>query len=101
MKASGDLVEALGEKQAVIAGHDWGAPVVWHAALMRPDCFRAAIGLSVPFRPRSAARPSTVMPQTEDRWFYQLYDLLFAAVRDMLVYRRCGRHGTRSSYPQL
>src|SRR5512145_1219680 len=31
------LVEALGEKQAVIAGHDWGAPVAWHAALMRPD----------------------------------------------------------------
>jgi pimeloyl-ACP methyl ester carboxylesterase len=27
------LVEALGEKEAVIAGHDWGAPVAWHAAL--------------------------------------------------------------------
>ena len=51
------LVEALGEKQAVIAGHDWGAPVAWHAALLRPDRFRGVIGLSVPFRPRSAARP--------------------------------------------
>lgn len=67
------LVEALGEKEAVIAGHDWGAPVAWHAALMRPDRFRAVIGLSVPFRPRSAARPSTVMPQTDKEWFYQLY----------------------------
>ncbi len=67
------LVEVLGEKQAVIAGHDWGAPVAWHAALMRPDRFRGVIGLSVPFRSRSPVRPSTVMPQTDDKWFYQLY----------------------------
>src|ERR1041384_2460286 len=31
------LVGALGEKTAVVAGHDWGAPVAWHAALLRPD----------------------------------------------------------------
>lgn len=29
----------LGEKQAVIVGHDWGAPVAWHAAMFRPDIF--------------------------------------------------------------
>ena len=67
------LVEALGEGPAVIAGHDWGAPVAWHAALLRPDRFRAVIGLSVPFRPRGSVRPSTVMPQTDDAVFYQLY----------------------------
>jgi pimeloyl-ACP methyl ester carboxylesterase len=27
----GDRV-ALGEKRAIIVGHDWGAPVAWHAA---------------------------------------------------------------------
>jgi pimeloyl-ACP methyl ester carboxylesterase len=31
------------------------------------------IGLSVPFRPRGPDRPTTVMPQTEDAVFYQLY----------------------------
>ncbi|MBV9015480.1 MAG: alpha/beta hydrolase [Alphaproteobacteria bacterium] len=67
------LVDALGEKQAVVAGHDWGAPVAWHAALWRPDRFRAVIGLSVPYRPRGAARPTTVMPRTDDAIFYQLY----------------------------
>jgi pimeloyl-ACP methyl ester carboxylesterase len=67
------LVDALGEPTAVIAGHDWGAPVAWHAALLRPDRFRAVIGLSVPFRPRAAARPTTLMPQTADAIFYQLY----------------------------
>ena len=67
------LLDALGEPQAVIAGHDWGAPVAWHAALLRPDRFRAVIGLSVPFRPRGPVRPTTVMPQTADAVFYQLY----------------------------
>ncbi len=67
------LVEALGAPTAVVAGHDWGAPVAWHAALMRPDRFRGVIGLSVPFRPRAAARPTTLMPQTPDAQFYQLY----------------------------
>lgn len=67
------LLDALGEPTAVIAGHDWGAPVAWHAALLRPDRFRAVIGLSVPFRPRGPTRPTTVMPQTADAIFYQLY----------------------------
>jgi pimeloyl-ACP methyl ester carboxylesterase len=67
------LVDALGGGPAVIAGHDWGAPVAWHAALLRPDRFRAVIGLSVPYRPRGLVRPSTAMPQTDGAIFYQLY----------------------------
>lgn len=72
----GDMVgilDALGERQAVIAGHDWGAPVAWHAALMRPDRFRAVIGLSVPYRPRGGVPPTSVMPQNAEGSFYQLY----------------------------
>jgi pimeloyl-ACP methyl ester carboxylesterase len=67
------LLDALGAEQAVIAGHDWGAPVAWHAALLRPDRFRGVIGLSVPYRPRGPVRPTSVMPQTENAVFYQLY----------------------------
>jgi pimeloyl-ACP methyl ester carboxylesterase len=67
------LLDALRAKQAVIAGHDWGAPVAWHAALLRPDRFRAVIGLSVPFRPRSPVPPTSIMPQRDDAQFYQLY----------------------------
>ena len=67
------LLDALGEQQAVIAGHDWGAPVARHAALMRPDRFRGVISLSVPFRPRGPVRPTTLMPQTEASVFCQLY----------------------------
>ena len=67
------LLDALGAEQAVIAGHDWGAPVAWLAALLRPDRFRGVIGLSGPYRPRGNFRPSTIMPQTPDAVFYQLY----------------------------
>ena len=51
------LVTALGETQAVIVGHDWGAPVAWHAALFRPDMFTKVAGLSVPPPFRGRARP--------------------------------------------
>jgi pimeloyl-ACP methyl ester carboxylesterase len=67
------LLDAVGAETAVIAGHDWGAPVAWHAALLRPDRFRGVIGLSVPFRPRAQIRPTTTMPQSDDAQFYQLY----------------------------
>ncbi|HEX3349559.1 MAG TPA: alpha/beta hydrolase [Acetobacteraceae bacterium] len=67
------LLDALGAEHAAIAGHDWGAPVAWHAALLRPDRFPAVIALSVPYRPRGPVRPTTAMPQTDDAVFYQLY----------------------------
>ena len=42
------LMDVLGEQTAVIAGHDWGAPVAWNTAMMRPDRIRGVVGLSVP-----------------------------------------------------
>lgn len=55
------LVAALGEQTAVIVGHDWGAPIAWTSALLRPDVFTAVAGLSVPFSPPSEHRPLEVM----------------------------------------
>ncbi|MEA2625491.1 MAG: hypothetical protein QOD06_1536 [Candidatus Binatota bacterium] len=47
------VVQALGEKQAVVVGHDWGAPIAWTAAWVRPDLFRGVVGISVPFGGRN------------------------------------------------
>ena len=72
----GDLVgllDALEIPSAVIVGHDWGATIAWQAARLRPDRFRAVACLSVPYRPRGPARPTSVMPRTADAQFYQLY----------------------------
>jgi pimeloyl-ACP methyl ester carboxylesterase len=67
------LVAALGEKQAVIIGHDWGAPVAWHAALFRPDLFSAVAGLSVPPPSRGRGRPLDTLRESGTTNFYWQY----------------------------
>ena len=68
------LVRAMGEEQAVIVGHDWGAPVAWNAAMWRPDIFRAVIGMSVPAIDRPRRAPTATMKQAfGDTFFYMLY----------------------------
>ena len=70
------LIDALGETGAVIVGHDWGATVTWHCALLRPDIFRAVVLMSVPYRRRWSAdiRPTEAMKQMAgEKQFYQLY----------------------------
>ena len=45
-----DVIERLSpDAPAVLIGHDWGAPMVWNTALIRPDRVRAVAGLSVPY----------------------------------------------------
>jgi len=67
------LVAALKQKQAVIVGHDWGAPVAWHAALFRPDIFSAVAGLSVPPPFRGRGRPLDTLRQSGVTNFYWQY----------------------------
>ena len=55
------LVHALGAESAVIIGHDWGAPIAWSSAMLRPDVFRAVAGLSVPFSPPGDVRPLALL----------------------------------------
>jgi pimeloyl-ACP methyl ester carboxylesterase len=45
-------VQALGETTAVVVGHDWGAPVAWSAAWIRPEVFDAVVAVGVPFSGR-------------------------------------------------
>ena len=71
------LVGALGEREAVIVGHDWGAVVAAHASLLRPDVFPATVLLSVPYAPRSegpqAPMEAAEAALQEGMTFYQLY----------------------------
>jgi pimeloyl-ACP methyl ester carboxylesterase len=44
------VVERLGPyASAILIGHDWGSPMVWNTALIRPDRVRAIAGLSAPY----------------------------------------------------
>jgi pimeloyl-ACP methyl ester carboxylesterase len=67
------LVHALGEQQAVIIGHDWGAPVAWNCAMMRPDVFTRVIAMSVPLRPRGPAAPLSILRQQGLHNYYWCY----------------------------
>jgi pimeloyl-ACP methyl ester carboxylesterase len=70
------LVHALDAERAIMIGHDWGAPVAWHCALLRPDIFHAVGLLSVPYLQRSWTdmRPTEAMQRMAgEQEFYQLY----------------------------
>jgi pimeloyl-ACP methyl ester carboxylesterase len=67
------LVAALGERQAIIVGHDWGAPVAWTSALLRPDVFYAVAALSVPHRGRGPAPPLQMIRAAGMENFYWIY----------------------------
>ncbi|MFD7588316.1 alpha/beta fold hydrolase [Kitasatospora sp. NPDC059811] len=68
------VVHALGERSAVIVGHDWGSTIAANSALIRPDVFRAVGLLSVPYLPRGGPRPSEAFAQLGgDEEFYVSY----------------------------
>lgn len=68
------VVRALGERTAVVIGHDWGSRIAADSALTRPDVFRAAALLSVPYEPHGGPRPSEVFARLGgDDEFYVSY----------------------------
>lgn len=67
------LVGALGETRAAIVGHDWGAPVAWHAAMFRPDIFPVVAALSVPLGRRARTKPLDALRAAGITWFYWHY----------------------------
>jgi len=68
------ILDALGEQSAVVVGHDWGAPMAWHCALLYPERFRAVVGMSVPYTPRPPLPPTQLFKQAfPNNFFYILY----------------------------
>ena len=68
------LVDAAGAEQAVIVGHDWGAVVAWHCALLHPERFRAVAAMSVPHLGRPDDSPLRIWKRRHgDEFFYILY----------------------------
>ncbi|MFI9235235.1 alpha/beta fold hydrolase [Streptomyces sp. NPDC053079] len=67
------LIHALGEDSAVVVGHDWGAPVAWSTAMLRPDVVRGVVGLSVPPLPRGPVAPLVALGSLLGDGFYQIY----------------------------
>ena len=59
---------------AIIVGHDWGALVAWHCALVHPDLFPAVAAMSVPHLGRAPEPPTQIWKKRfGDRFYYILY----------------------------
>jgi pimeloyl-ACP methyl ester carboxylesterase len=68
------ILDAVGANTAVVVGHDWGAPMAWDSAALHPDRYRAVVGMSVPYLPRSPMAPIPLLKAAfGDNWFYILY----------------------------
>ncbi len=55
------LIEALGEQQAIVVGHDWGALAAFTAASLGPEKVRKLITIGVP-------HPNAVLPTPTMLW---------------------------------
>lgn len=69
------IVDAMGEKTAILVAHDWGASVSWNAMLLHPDRFSAYAAMSVPYRGRNPdVRPMDATRNTYgENFWYTLY----------------------------
>ncbi len=68
------ILDALGEETATIVGHDWGAPVASHSALIYPDRFTKLVIMSVPYTGRQDQNPLEGLKAVfRDNFFYILY----------------------------
>ncbi|NKQ10521.1 alpha/beta fold hydrolase [Pseudomonas sp. SST3] len=54
LQAAMDLLE---QRSVAVVGHDWGAPVAWHLALLEPERIKAVGAMAVPYggRPKKPA----------------------------------------------
>ncbi|MYR07735.1 alpha/beta fold hydrolase [Gordonia sp. SID5947] len=67
------LLDALHADQAVFAGHDFGANLVWDLARWLPDRVAGLIQLSVPLTPRAPIRPSDINTMLADKHFFHMH----------------------------
>jgi pimeloyl-ACP methyl ester carboxylesterase len=68
-----DVAHVLNERgleRAAIVGHDWGATVAWHFALLHPDRTVCVAGISVPLVPNPPAAPLPIMREHLGEDFY-------------------------------
>lgn len=68
------LVDAFGEEQAILIGHDWGGLVGWACMLQYPERFKAYVAMSSPYGGRQQEPLiKTLENAYRDNFFYILY----------------------------
>lgn len=67
------LMDVLGAQTAAVVGHDWGGPVAWTVAQVRPDRISKVAALSTPFLPRGTRPTTESLREMRGDGFYMLY----------------------------
>lgn len=71
------VIDALSPgRPAIVAGHDWGAVIVYATALLYPDKVRAVAGMSVPYPGHAPAPLNQILKAMfadQGRFFYMNY----------------------------
>ncbi|RKP45295.1 alpha/beta fold hydrolase [Trinickia fusca] len=79
------LMDALGIKQAIFAGYDWGARTACIIAALWPERCKALVSVSGYLIGSVAGNSKPLAPQAELQWWYQFY---FATERGRLGYEQ-------------
>ena len=64
------LLDGLELESAIFIGHDWGAILLWHMAILAPDRIQKLIILNIPYYRRPPIDPITMMRQRYGDGFY-------------------------------
>ena len=68
------IIDAFDRRDAILVGHDWGAPICWNTAALHADRISAVAALSVPYRKRGKVSGIEFWRRLyADKFFYQLY----------------------------
>lgn len=68
------LIDALGERTAIVVGHDWGSIVAWNCLLLHPSRFTGLVAMSVPYGGRPNRSPiETMRERYKDDFYYITY----------------------------
>jgi len=72
------LIHALGEKRAIIVGHDWGGAVAWCLAAFNPEVTERLVILNAPHPNAYTTRTKGLLRQLQKSWyvfFFQTADI--------------------------
>ena len=71
-----NLIHALGKRQAILIGHDWGGMIAWVVAMMHPDVVTRLVVCNLP-HPRAVRRAQTqvYLPQLLKSWYIGFFQL--------------------------
>ncbi len=68
------LIDALGADDAVLVGHDWGAPIVYVTSILHREKVRAVCGMSIPYTGRPPVPAIRIFEKAfAGKFFYMNY----------------------------